>query len=245
MEENQVNTPTVNTPTVNTPTVGTLIAGTPNTLWETLHVLTNTNQYTYSNPSIGCHKEDAGGSCGSCSFTMLALLREKPASDIFSNGTDILGIGFKLHRSHRLTNGKGEVDVKAYAFTHQIIDNIHGVEEGGIPTLYDHSHIQEERFQNLLDAIGSGAEGFLQVGMFFLMCKKNDDDSIEIYDSHGSCTGFNGDYGAYYVKFTDSKKAAAFLSIHRNLETANGPLTQVLFHPVTFNSDFNIQNIHR
>lgn len=199
------------------------------------------NQFTYSNPNIACQKRDARASCGSCALVMLALLRNNTAKEAFNK--DILGIGFQLHRSFGITNAKGETDIHAYAFTDQIIGNVNGVEESPIPILYETSGDQKIRFQNLLNTIDNESGGLLQIGCFFLMCKKHHDGSIEIYDSHGSCSGFDGDYGAYYARFSGSEEAADFLRVHRDLETQNGPNTLVLFHPLHFSPDFNAQDL--
>ena len=57
-------------------------------------------------------------------------------------------------------------------------------------------------------------------------------NQIRIFDSHGSCTGFNGNYGAYYAILENTQRAADFLAQHRNLETQHGRETQVGYYPL-------------
>ena len=65
----------------------------------------------------------------------------------------------------------------------------------------------------------------------FFMCAVNEDESVEIFDSHGSSipliTGAQNP--AYRAFFKDRKSAAAYLSVHRRIDN---PTSSLVFFPL-------------
>ena len=91
-----------------------------------------------------------------------------------------------------------------------------------------------QRYTNMFSRLARGEQGLLQVSGLFLMCRKNQGGTVDIYDSHGRSSIERPNSAAVFARFTDPQTAALFLAAGRrpNFETAGRDI--ITFYPVTF-----------
>lgn len=110
-------------------------------------------------------------------------------------------------------------------------DDVHPYKEYLYETLDSIGKIDFDRYETLLNRIKKESAGVILANTAFFMCAVNKDESVEIFDSHGSSipliTGTQNP--AYRAFFKDTTSAAAYLSVHRRIKSSRYPL---LFFPV-------------
>jgi hypothetical protein len=105
-------------------------------------------------------------------------------------------------------------------------DDVHPFKEYLYETLDSIGKIDFDRYETLLNRIKKESAGVILANTAFFMCAVNKDESVEIFDSHGSSipliTGTQNP--AYRAFFKDTTSAAAYLSVHRRIGNSRYPL---------------------
>lgn len=199
---------------------------------------THANQFNYENAERLINTGDARGSCGSIALAWLI--------DGDNPNFDPIAEGHRIHQTYGL-------DAGAYAhFDDDIVTKNPGISTDDDEYLSDTEIADSpvvERYTYILDNIEEDSYGLIQVGSYFFAIKKNEDESIEIYDSHGSGVGLdettaNASTCAYSASFDNIEEAAAFLSVHRNPYVGGTVNHQIEFQPLTIDDDIHVESLH-